>query len=105
MSNRGGDIVGDGEVNDAVGVVPVECDAEVLLSFPVIGDGVHGLEELVGFFTHVFDTKPIDYDSEGYFLSGVLPAGGYKDNGEVSKLGWLILDVLVCSFISYLFEP
>lgn len=68
-------IAGHGEVNVAIGIVPVKGHATELGACPVDSDGVFFLEdgyEMVGmFFAHIFDPKVVHYEAEGDGTSGV----------------------------------
>ena len=82
-----GNVVWHGEINGAIGVVPVECEAAVEAASPVGGDCVKvlkGFDEMpCVLVTDLFDAKVIDNEGKGDGSGFVAP----EPRGEV---GWLV---------------
>ena len=63
-----GDVIGHGEMDFALGVIPVERESEVTFAFPVFSDVVmlfNGVDEMIGvFFADVFHSEIVDNEGE-----------------------------------------
>ena len=72
-----GDVIGHGEMNFLLGVIPVESKSEVTFSFPVFSDVVmffDGIDEVVGmFFAYVLHPEIVDNEGERYWSPIVRP--------------------------------
>ena len=84
----------------ALGVVPVECNPDVLLPRPVRFDSVASLlDRLLQMFcvllSNVFDPKVIYHKSELYWAPVVLPKARDQFAGTITKRIQLLLEELV----------
>ena len=98
------DIAWHGEVNDAILVVPFQCDANIFGARPVLIDCVpvfEGINEEDGiFFLGVFDTKVINNKTEPNVPSLVLPeAWGETSWGKI-VLGQMVFEEFIGKFSS-----
>ena len=78
------DVPWHGNVTGTVDVVPLDCEAAILASFPVFGDFVElveGEQQVVHVgFVGVFNTEVVDHKGEGKGAGGVFPQAGSERN-------------------------